>query len=188
MRYKGPRLEEMCFDDMLLAGEHVDTYKESERWFQQARDGHKKRSTKAKSNSTGTGTRVKKHHKKSKYMTALKEALTTIAKPVTSSLNKSTTRKPWTPNNTCKVSQEQQDRCKDNNLCLNVEKMGIHPKTVIKRCPWINLGRSRLSKGNQLGRFRLTSLNPRAGQVWRNMVLLRNFFFFFFLNQYLHVA
>ena len=45
-RYKGPRLEETCFDDMLSAGKHVGSNKESERRIQQARDGHKKSSTK----------------------------------------------------------------------------------------------------------------------------------------------
>ena len=38
-RYKGPRLEETCFDDMLSAGKHVESNKESEKRTQQAREG-----------------------------------------------------------------------------------------------------------------------------------------------------
>ena len=86
-RYKGPRLEETGFDDMLSAGKHVESNKESKRRIQQTRDGHKKSSTQDKSHEKGPGVGVKKHHKKSK-LTARKEASTTTAKPVASGSKK----------------------------------------------------------------------------------------------------
>ena len=70
-RYKRPRLKETCFDDMISAGKHVESNKESERRIQQARDGHKKRSTKEESHEKGTGAGVKKHYKKSNPTTTL---------------------------------------------------------------------------------------------------------------------
>ena len=115
-RYKGPRLEKTCFDDMLPAGKHVESNKESERRMQQARDGHKRSSTKDKSHEKGTGAGVKKYHKKSKPA-APKEASTTTAKPAASGSKKTFTRKSSTSKNTSKISQEEQDRRRDNNLC-----------------------------------------------------------------------
>ena len=122
-RYKGPRLEETCFDDILSAGKHVESNIESERRIQQARDGHKKSSTKDKSQETGTGAGVKKHHKKSKPATP-KEASTTTAKPAANSPKKTFTRKSSTSKNTPKISQEEQDRRRDNNLCYKCGKDG----------------------------------------------------------------
>ena len=123
-RYKGPRLEETCCDDMLSAGKHVKSNKESERRIQQARDGHKKSSTKDKSHEKGTGAGVKKHHKKSKPTTAPKEASTTTAKPAASGSKKTFTRKSSTSKNTSKISQEEQDRRRDNNLYYKCGKDG----------------------------------------------------------------
>ena len=122
-RYKGPRLEETCFDDMLSAGKHVESNKESERRIQQARDGHKKSSTKDKSHEKGTGAGVKKHYKKSKPA-ASKEASTTTAKPAASGSKKTFTRKSSTSKNTSKISQEEEDRRGDNNLCYKCGKDG----------------------------------------------------------------
>ena len=122
-RYKGPRLEETCFDDMLSAGKHVESNKESERRIQQAKDGHKKSSTKDKLHEKRTGAEVKQHHKKSKPA-ALKEASTTTAKPAASGFNKTFTRKTSTSKNTSKISQEEQDRRRDNNLCYKCGKDG----------------------------------------------------------------
>ena len=122
-RYKEPRLEETYFDDMLSAGKHVESNKESERRIQQARDGHKKSSTKDKSQEKGTGAGVKKHHKKSKPATP-KEASTTTAKPAANSSKKTFTRKSSTSKNTPKISQEEQDRRRDNNLCYKCGKDG----------------------------------------------------------------
>ena len=122
-RYKGPKLEETCFDDMLSAGKHVEINKESERRIQQARDGHKKRFTKEKPHEKGTGAGVKKHHKKSKPA-APKEASTTTTQPATSGSKKTFTRKPNTSKNSSKISQEEQDRHRDNNLCYKCGKDG----------------------------------------------------------------
>ena len=122
-RYKAVRLEETCFDDMLSAGKHVESNKESERRIQQARDGHKKSSTNDKSQEKGTGAGVKKHHKKSK-LTAPKEASTTTAKPVASGSKKTFTWKSSTSKNTSKISQEEQDRRRNNNLCYKCGKDG----------------------------------------------------------------
>ena len=102
-RYKGPRLEETCFDDMLSAGKHAESNKELERRIQQARDGHKKSSTKDKSHERGTGAGVKKHHNKPKPA-APKEASTTTAKPAASSSKMTFTRKSSTSKNTSKIS------------------------------------------------------------------------------------
>ena len=122
-RYKGPRLEETCFDDMLSAGKHVESNKESERRIQQARDGHKKSSTKDKSHKKGTGAGVNKYHKKPKPA-APKEASTTTAKPAASGSKKTFTRKSSNSKNTSKISQEEQDRRRDNNLCYKCGKDG----------------------------------------------------------------
>ena len=55
-RYKGPRLEETCFDDILSAGKHVESNKESEKRTQQAREGMQKSSgRKEKPQASGTG-------------------------------------------------------------------------------------------------------------------------------------
>ena len=89
-RYKGPRLEETCFDNMLSPGKHVKSNKESERRIHQARDGHKNSSTKDESHKKGIGGGVKKHHKKSKPA-APKEASTTTAKPAASGAKKTFT-------------------------------------------------------------------------------------------------
>ena len=108
---------------MLWAGKHVESNKESERRIQQARDSHKKSSTKDKSHEKGTGAGVKKHHKKSKPA-APKEASTTTAKPAASGSKKTFTRKSSTSKNTSKISQEEQDRHRDNNLCYKCGKDG----------------------------------------------------------------
>ena len=122
-RYKGPRLEKTCFDDILSAGKHVESNNESERWIQQGRDGHKKSSTKGKSQETGTGAGVKKHHKTSNPFTP-KEASTTTPKPAASSSKKTFTRKSNTSKNTSKICQEEQNRRRDNNLCYKCGKDG----------------------------------------------------------------
>ena len=129
-RYKGPRLEETSFDDMLSAGKHVDSNKESERRIQQARDGHKQSSTKEMSQGAGTGAGVKKHYKKSKLPTTPKEASTT-AKPAASGSQKTFTQKSSTSKNTFKISQEEQDRCRHNNLCYKCGKDGH----TFRNCP-----------------------------------------------------
>ena len=122
-RYKGPRLQETCFDDILSAGKHVESNTESERRIQQSRDGHKKSSTKEKSYEKGTGAGVKKHHNKSKPTTH-KEASTTTAKPATSGSKKTFTWKSSTSKSSNKISQEEQDRRRDNNLCYKSGKDG----------------------------------------------------------------
>ena len=122
-RYKGPRLEETCFDDMLSAGKHVESNQESERWIQQAREGYKKSSIKDKSYEKGTGAGIEKHHKKSKPASP-KEASTTTAKPAARGSKKTFTRKSSTSKNTSKISQEEQDRRRDNNLCYKCGKDG----------------------------------------------------------------
>ena len=114
---------ETCFNDMLSAGKHVESNKESEKRIQQARDGHKKSSTKDKSHEKGTGAGVKKHHKKPKPA-APKEASTTTAKPAPSGSKKTFTRKSSTSKNSTKISQQEQDRHRDNNLCYRCGKDG----------------------------------------------------------------
>ena len=120
-RYKGARLEETCLDDMLSAGKHVERNKESERRIQQARDDHKRSSTTEESHEKGTGAGVKKHKKKSKPA-APKEASTTTGKPAPSGSKKTFTRKTSTSKNTSKISQEEQDSHRDNNLCYKCGK------------------------------------------------------------------
>ena len=115
---------------MLSAGEHVESNKESERRIQQARESHKKSSTKDKSHKKGTGAGVKKHYKKSKPA-APKEASTTTGKPAASGFKKTFTRKSSTFKNTSKISQEEQDRRRDNNLCYKCGKDGH----TFRECP-----------------------------------------------------
>ena len=131
-RYKGPRLQETCFDDMLSAGKHVESNKESERQIQQARNGHKMSSTKDKSHEKGTGAAVNKHRKKSKPV-VLKETSTTAGKPAASGSKKTFTRKPSTSKNSAKISQQEQDRLGIITYTMSVERMGIHPETIIIR-------------------------------------------------------
>ena len=142
-RYKGSRLEEICFDYMLSAGKHVESNKESERRIQQARDGHKKSSTKEKS------------HEKGQVL----ESRNTIRNP-----SRQHPKKPQP------LHQSQQlvvprrlsygspvplrilPRFLKRNrtgvgiitYAISMERMGILPKTVLIRSLWINPRKRRL--------------------------------------------
>ena len=108
---------------MLSAGKHAERNKESERRIQQARDGHKKSSSNDTSHEKGTGAGIREHYEKSKPA-ALTEASTTTTKSAASGSKKTFIRKPSTFKNTPKISQEEQDRRRDNNLCYKCGKDG----------------------------------------------------------------
>ena len=66
--YTGPRLPEVCFEDILQAGKAVENMQESERRTQQDREGKQRNSGKGgqqnKDKGKGTGGGVKKNQKK----------------------------------------------------------------------------------------------------------------------------